>query len=98
MSPYLPCTHAEIASEAIAAARAGAAILHLHARHPVTGAPASDPDLFMEFLPAIRETTDAVVNITTCGGLGMSLDGRLGSLTDSISKWRRRQTSGACFA
>lgn len=77
MSPYLPCTPAEIASEAISAARAGAAILHLHARHPVTGAPASDPELFMEFLPAIRETTDAVVNITTGGGLGMSLDARL---------------------
>lgn len=77
MSPHLPCTPAEIAKEAIAAANAGAAILHLHARHPVTGAPASDPNLFMKFLPEIGEATDAVVNITTGGGLGMTLDARL---------------------
>ncbi len=77
MSEYLPCTPEEIAEEAIAAAKAGAAILHLHARDPETGAPASDPDLYMQFLPLIKKESDAVVNITTGGGLGMSLDERL---------------------
>ena len=77
MSPYLPCTPDRIAAEAIAAAQAGASILHLHARNPDTGAPASDPNLFMQFLPEIGKASDAVVNITTGGGLGMSLDARL---------------------
>jgi len=53
MSPYLPVTPAEIAEASIAAARAGAAIIHLHARHPQTGQPSADPDHFMQFLPRI---------------------------------------------
>ncbi len=77
MSPHLPVTADEIASSAIEAAEAGAAILHLHARDPETGQPRQDPDLFMRFLPRIRQATDAVVNITTGGGLGMTLEERL---------------------
>jgi uncharacterized protein (DUF849 family) len=77
MSPYLPITPSEIATEAISAAEAGAAVLHLHARDPEDGRPSPDPTLFMQFLPRIREATDAVANITTGGGLGMSLDDRL---------------------
>jgi uncharacterized protein (DUF849 family) len=77
MSPYLPITADEIASDAIAAAEAGAAMLHLHARNPETGQPSQDPDLFAAFLPRIKQSTDAIVNITTGGGLGMSLDDRL---------------------
>lgn len=77
MSPYLPITPDEIASQAIEAAEAGAAILHLHARDPNSGKPSPDPALFMQFLPRIKEATDAVVNITTGGGQGMSLDDRL---------------------
>lgn len=77
MSPYLPITADEIASQAIEAAEAGAAILHLHARDPNSGKPSPDPALFMQFLPRIKEATDAVVNITTGGGQGMSLDERL---------------------
>ena len=77
MSPHLPVTAAEIADSAIEAARAGAAILHLHARDPNTGRPRQDPDLFMQFLPRIKANTDAVLNITTGGGIGMTLDERL---------------------
>jgi uncharacterized protein (DUF849 family) len=76
-SPYLPLTPEEIANSAIGAAEAGAAILHLHARRPDNGRPTPDPDLFMEFLPEIKERTNAVVNITTGGGQGMSLQERL---------------------
>jgi uncharacterized protein (DUF849 family) len=77
MSPYLPITPDEIADQAVAAAEAGAAILHLHARDPNDGRPTPDPKIFMQFLPRIREKTDAVVNITTGGSLTMSLADRL---------------------
>jgi uncharacterized protein (DUF849 family) len=77
MSPYLPLTPDEVAKDAIAAAEAGAAILHLHARDPKDGRPTPDPDVFMQFLPRIKQATNAVVNITTGGGLGMTLDERM---------------------
>jgi uncharacterized protein (DUF849 family) len=77
MSPHLPITADQIASDAIAAAEAGAAMLHLHARNPANGQPSQDPDLFAAFLPRIKQSTDAILNITTGGGLGMSLDDRL---------------------
>ena len=77
MSPYLPVTPEEIASQAIEAAKAGAAILHLHARDPQTGKPSPSPEIFGKFLPRIKAGCDAVVNITTGGGQGMSIDERL---------------------
>ena len=77
MSPYLPITPAEIAEQSIAAAKAGAAILHLHARDPRDGRPTPSADIFMQFLPQIFEATDAVINITTGGALGMTVEERL---------------------
>jgi uncharacterized protein (DUF849 family) len=77
MSDALPYRPADIAAQAIAAAEAGAAVLHLHARNPETGEPTPDPDVFLKFLPQVREATDAVVNITTGGGMTMSVDERL---------------------
>jgi 3,5-dioxohexanoate:acetyl-CoA acetone transferase len=77
MSEALPITPTEIAQQSIEAAEAGAAIIHLHARDPETGAPTPNPDVFMQFLPRIKQATDAVVNITTGGGLKMTLDERL---------------------
>ncbi len=77
MSDHLPITPEEIARSSIEAAEAGAAIIHLHARDPETGAPTPDPAVFMRFLPVIKQSTDAVVNITTGGGLTMTLDQRL---------------------
>jgi uncharacterized protein (DUF849 family) len=77
MSPYLPLTPDEDASQAIAAAEAGAAILHLHARDPKDGRPTPDPQVFMQFLPRIKQASDAVINITTGGGHGMTLAERL---------------------
>ena len=77
MSDHLPITPEEIASQAIGAAEAGAAILHLHARNPQTGQPTPDPDVFMQFLPQIKAATDAVINISTGGGPGMSVDERI---------------------
>ena len=77
MTPHLPITADQIAAEAIAAAEAGAAMVHLHARNPETGQPSQDPELFRQFLPRIKQSTDVIVNITTGGGLGMSLADRL---------------------
>ena len=77
MSSALPVTPDEIAAQSIAAAEAGAAILHLHARDPQDGRPTPDPAVFMQFLPRIKEATDAVINITTGGGLNMSVEQRL---------------------
>ena len=77
MSPYLPITAQEIAEQAIAAAKAGAAVIHLHARDPETGAPDQSPALYAEFLGRIKEECDAILNITTGGGLGMPMEARL---------------------
>lgn len=77
MSPALPVTPNEIVEQSVAAAAAGAAIIHLHARDPADGRPSPDPALFMEFLPRIKQQTGAVLNITTGGGLGMTLQERL---------------------
>ena len=77
MSAHLPITPEQIASQAIEAAEAGAAILHLHARDPVDGRPTADPAVFMQFLPALKAATNAVINITTGGSTTMTLEERL---------------------
>jgi uncharacterized protein (DUF849 family) len=76
VSDYLPITPDEIADAAIGAAEAGAAIVHLHARDPLNGRPTPDPEIFAQFLPKIRHGCDAVINITTGGGHGMTLEER----------------------
>ena len=75
MSPYLPVSPEEIISDSLAAAEAGAAILHLHARHR-DGRPDQSPEGFAEFLPRIKQSTNAVVNITTGGSPYMSVEER----------------------
>jgi len=77
MSPYLPITPDQIALSAIEAARAGASILHLHARDPKNGCPTPDPAVFLQFLPRIKNGCDAVINITTGGGHNMTVEQRL---------------------
>jgi uncharacterized protein (DUF849 family) len=77
MTPHLPITPDEIAAEAIAAAEAGAAILHLHARDPETGKPDQTPEAFARFLPRIKQGTNAAVNITTGGSPFMTVEERV---------------------
>ncbi|MFA7436637.1 3-keto-5-aminohexanoate cleavage protein [Castellaniella sp.] len=77
MSPYLPVTAEHIADDAIAAARAGAAVLHLHARDPKDGRPTQDPEYFRPFLEKIKQATDAVINITTGGSPHMTVEERM---------------------
>jgi uncharacterized protein (DUF849 family) len=77
MSPYLPVTPQEIGDAALAAAKEGAAILHLHARDPKDGRPTQDPAVFQQFLPRIKAETDAVINITSGGSPHMTVEERL---------------------
>ncbi|MGE5149221.1 MAG: 3-keto-5-aminohexanoate cleavage protein [Rhodospirillaceae bacterium] len=77
MSPYLPVTPEEIAEGAIGAAKAGAAIVHLHARNAKDGSPTQDPEVFRQFLPKIRAASDVVINLTTGGAPTMSTEERL---------------------
>ena len=77
MSDHLPLTPDQIVENAVGAAEAGAAILHLHARNPEDGSPTADPAIFDQIVPRIRDRTDAVINITTGGSTRMTLDERL---------------------
>jgi uncharacterized protein (DUF849 family) len=77
MSPFLPVTPEEIAQAAVGAAEAGAAIIHLHARDPETGKPDQTPEAFARFLPRIKQSTNAVVNLTTGGAPYMTVDERI---------------------
>jgi uncharacterized protein (DUF849 family) len=77
MSEHLPVTHDEIADQSIEAVKGGAAIIHLHAPDPSDGRPTPDPEVFTQFLRRIRQSSDAVISITTGGGLKMTVDQRL---------------------
>jgi len=77
MSPYLPVTSAELATAALEAADAGAAIVHLHARDPSDGRPSQDVGLFRQFVPEIKEHSDVIINITTGGSPTMTVEERL---------------------
>ncbi|SON56686.1 3-keto-5-aminohexanoate cleavage enzyme [Hartmannibacter diazotrophicus] len=77
MSPYLPVTPEEIIADAIGAAEAGAAILHLHARNPETGKPDQTPEGFARFLPQIKQQTSSAINITTGGSPYMRVEERV---------------------
>ncbi|WNJ91620.1 3-keto-5-aminohexanoate cleavage protein [Bosea sp. 685] len=78
MSPYLPVTADEIIEAAVGAAEAGAALVHLHARNPVTGQPDQSPAAFEPFLKVIKQRSNAVINITTGGAPTMGIEERLG--------------------
>jgi uncharacterized protein (DUF849 family) len=77
MSPHLPVTPQEITDAALGAAEAGAAIVHLHARHPDDGRPEQTVEAFMRFLPQIKQGSDVVINLTTGGAPTMSVEERL---------------------
>lgn len=77
MSPFLPITPDEIVAEALAAAEAGAAVLHLHARNPENGRPDQTPEAFERFLSRIKQQTKAAINITTGGSPYMKVEERV---------------------
>ena len=77
MSPYLPYRVSDLVDQGVAAAEAGAAVLHVHARNPEDGSPSADPALFAQYAKGIKERSDAIVSITTGGGTGMTVAERL---------------------
>ena len=77
MSPHLPITPEEIITDSLAAAEAGAAILHLHARNPEDGRPDQTPEGFSPFLARIKQSSNAVINITTGGSPYMTVAERV---------------------
>jgi uncharacterized protein (DUF849 family) len=77
MSPHLPYTVEQVVDQGVAAAEAGAAVLHLHARNPKDGSPTADPGIFAEYARGIRERSDVVISISTGGGTGMTVEERL---------------------
>jgi uncharacterized protein (DUF849 family) len=81
MSDALPVTPDQIATQAIDAAKAGAAVLHLHARDPKDGRPSPSPDVFRQFLPRIKQSCDGVINITTGGSVLMTVEDRIAAAT-----------------
>jgi len=81
MSPYLPVTPQQIADEAVAASEAGAAVVHVHGRNPETGQPSPDLEVMREIVRRIKARCNAVVCITTGGGLGMTVEQRVAPVT-----------------
>ncbi len=77
MSPHLPYTPDQIVADSLKAVEAGAAIIHIHARDPQNGYPSSDPELFREYATRIKAETEAVINMTTGGATGQTIDERL---------------------
>ena len=82
MSPYLPYTVEDVVKQGVAAAEAGAAVLHLHARDPKDGSPSADPKIFAEYASGIRQRSDVVISISTGGGTGMSVQDRLAGVLE----------------
>jgi uncharacterized protein (DUF849 family) len=77
MSPYLPYTVEQVVEQGVAAAEAGAAVLHLHARDPADGRPTADPAVFAQYARGISDRCDVVISISTGGGTGMTVQDRL---------------------
>jgi len=81
MSPYLPVTPQQIADDAVAAFEAGAAVVHVHGRNPETGQPTPDLEVMREIVRKIKARCNAVICITTGGGLGMTVEQRVAPVT-----------------
>lgn len=77
MSPSLPFTVEDVVAQSVAAAQAGASVIHLHARDPKDGRPTADPAVFLMYLKEIKAACDVVVSLTTGGGTGQTVEDRL---------------------
>ncbi|WP_287941698.1 3-keto-5-aminohexanoate cleavage protein [Aquamicrobium sp.] len=77
MSPWLPVTPDQIIEDSLGAVEAGASILHLHARNPEDGRPDQSIEGFMRFLPRLKQSTKAVINLTSGGSPHMKLEERV---------------------
>ena len=75
-SKAIPITVDQIVEEGVKAAEAGASVLHVHVREEATGRPVADLDLFERALTELKKNTDAVIQPTTGGGRGMTVEER----------------------
>ena len=80
MSEYLPVTPDQIINEAVEANKAGAAVVHLHARNPENGQPTESPELMQKIVEGVRSRCDVVIGITTGGAIGMTSEERLAAV------------------
>ena len=98
-SPHVPRSPQQIADSAIAAAKAGAAVVHCHVRDAETGKPARDPALYREVTERIRDSdTDVVLNLTAGMGGDLLFDGtetmnRMSQKSDMAANWPRKASS-----
>jgi len=81
MSPYLPITPKQIIDEILAVHEAGGTVCHVHARDPETGRPVADMDIFREIASTVKSKCDIILCLTTGGGLGMSAEERVQTVT-----------------
>lgn len=81
-SAAIPVTPEELVDAAVAAHAAGAAVVHIHVREPETGRPSSDLGLFKEVIAGVSERCDAIVQPTTGGGVGMTIEERARVVTE----------------
>jgi uncharacterized protein (DUF849 family) len=77
LSPYLPITEQQIIDDAVSAYKAGAAVVHIHARNPKSGQPSADKEILRTILSGIKKQCDVVICLTTGAGLGMALEERV---------------------
>ncbi|MGQ0601787.1 MAG: 3-keto-5-aminohexanoate cleavage protein [Anaerolineales bacterium] len=77
MSPHLPYAPDDIVAQSVAAANAGAAIIHLHARNAGDGSPSADPEIFRDYCERIKAQSDAIISLTTGGATGQTVEQRL---------------------
>ena len=87
MSPYVPITPEDIARQALDAANAGAATVHIHARDPKDGRPSSDLKLYRQIVERIKAESDVVICLTTGGGLGMKVEDRIAVVPEFKPNW-----------
>ncbi len=81
-TPYLPLTPQQIADQAVQAAEAGAASVHIHARNPETGRPTPDLNTMRRIITSIKQRSDVIINITTGGGPGLKIEDRIRSVPE----------------
>lgn len=81
MSPYLPITPKQIIDEILAVHEAGGTACHVHVRDPKTGQPVTDLDIFREIASTVKSKCDIILCLTTGGGLGMSAEERVQTVT-----------------
>ena len=97
MSPRLPYTVEDVVAQSVAAAQAGAAVIHLHARDPKDGSPTADPAVFLEYLKAIKAETDAVISITSIS-MRLTMATNRAAMAQSRVRSRRRPAVGGLRA